>query len=160
VPLLRRRPQAARQQFEMLRLRRLADKVGEERVARYHPVTGGRMLVKPETLEHPDFNYEKMTPEPYPLLGVDIEGNPPQFTSIATDLVSQGISEGWIQTAGGEVVHRSGGPPEDPWAKTHTFIHRDVLTFNFVSGPVSYHVIRQPDKVDGEVTWFYQLERI
>lgn len=155
MPLFKKDPQ-----FQMLRLRRLADRTSGERVHRYHPVTGSRVLVRPETLAQPDFSYDSMEAEPWPLLGVDVEGEAPRLTSISTSLVSQGKNEGWISSTNDRVVHKSGGPPSDPWAKTHTFLHSDVMTFHFQSGDVSYRVIHQPDKYVDSVDWFYQLERI
>lgn len=146
--------------FGVLTLRRLADTSEGSRVHRYHPLTGERLLVRPETLQDPSFSYESMEAEPWPLAGVDIEGEAPKFTSISTSLVSKGREEGWIIITNERIAHRSGGPDFDPWRKTHTFVHCDFITFKFTSGDVAYKVIKQPDKVDDEVTWFYQLEKL
>jgi hypothetical protein len=163
MPLFRKdeEPERLRDKYETLQLRRVADKTGAQRWIRWHPITGDRMVVRPETVAHPDFNYERMEPEPWPLLGVKLENEvPPAFTSIATKLVSKGKTEGWISSTGDQVVHKPGGPPEEPWAKTHTFLHSDTITFHFLNGDVTYKVVHQPDKYEDGVDWFYRLERV
>jgi hypothetical protein len=138
-----------------LRVRKLADKSQGTRVVRYHPETGERHLVNPATNE----------PEPWPFAGLAIEGNLPKVTSVSTTFVNRGRAEGWLELVGEKVVHREGGPPEDPWRVTHTFVHASALVLKTVDGAVRYRVVHQPDKHDDadepsgkRVDWFYGLE--
>jgi hypothetical protein len=99
---------------------------------------------------------------PWPLLGVTLVGDPPKMCVIPMRYVSQIVGEGWCQRSGEQAIHKPGGPPEDPWRKTHTFIHADTITFKLIEGDVVYRVVQQPDKI-GEggsavVTWDYVLE--
>ena len=154
-------------EFEILTVRKLADKNGQERVKKFDAVTGEPKLVNPATPgeEH----------EPWPLLGVTIEADPPQLTSVGTSWVDNGVREGWLKRSGLRAVVRPAGPHDDPLAKTHTFIHMDRLVIDdHERGPVAYRVTRQADKywtADGtpvaeygtepqemEVCHFYLLE--
>lgn len=114
-------------------------------------------------------------PGPHPLAGVRILGDPPQSPAPSTTLVDNGVREGWITREGEHPVVRPGGPKDNPWATSHTFMHADALVFHTLDGDVRYRVVGQPDKYgpDGEpvesydgvkdltgcdVRWFYQLE--
>jgi hypothetical protein len=85
------------------------------------------------------------------VMGVEHVGEPVAYAELATSLVSRGIAEEWIIPEAEEVVHRPGGPPDDPWRVTHTFRHFTHLT---VAG-VEYRVVHQPDKYAdyGEATY-------
>jgi hypothetical protein len=167
---------AAKKKHQVLRIRKLADRRDGERIVRYHPETGERMLVRPETVQAEGFDYAQMTPEPWPLAGVRVEGDVPDVTTISTGVVTRAAAEGWLTVENERVEHRPGGPPSDPWRVTHTFRHADALVLHTVDGDIRYRVTRQPDKYnepeplagkqrDGEaptgtrVDWFYRLER-
>lgn len=121
-------------------LHKRADKSEGRREVRHVETPTGveRRLVNPDTPgdEH----------EPWPLASVDVMGDPPDEHGVSTHLVAAGISEGWITGEGEEVVHRPGGPPDNRWAVTHTFVQYASLTFHFDSGDVTYKVTHQPDK--------------
>lgn len=120
---------------EILRVRKVADRT-VERVVRFDPVTGEKLLVDPAD----------GAVRPYPLAGVRIEGAPPADTTAGTSWVAEAIREGWLVGEGERVVHRPGGPAEWPWAKTHTFVHFDALVVRTLDGDVRYRVTHQPDK--------------
>ena len=143
--------------IEGLRVRKLADQSGE-RITRYNPETGEKYLVNPETGE----------PENWPFLGLKIEGKPPKVTALATSFVIRGQAEGWLSLDNPRMVHRPGGPPEDPWRVTHTFTHADAVTLKTVDGDVRYRVVDNPDKwpeskneqdegFGGEVRWYFRV---
>lgn len=165
----------------ILAFRKLADKTSGRRITRYHPETGAKMLVNPDTPgeEH----------EPWPLLGVrivDVNGSdtdPPQRTAIDVGRVEAGMAEGWIERVGARPVVRPAGAQQDIWTSgttgtPHTFIHADYIIFKTVDGDVRYRVVHQPDKyaADGDdetpvspelyaagetrVDWFYGLELV
>jgi hypothetical protein len=114
---------------EILRVRKLADR--SQPRAEFDPVTGERLTEI----------------QPWPLLGVSIEGDsPPEVTTAGENWVAVAIREGWAVAEGGQVVHRPGGPADDPWAKTHTFRQYDAIVFKTVNGDVRYRVTHQPDK--------------
>lgn len=122
-----------------LRLRKLADRSEGSRITRYDPQTGAKKLVNPDT---PGEDHE-----PWPLAGVQILDDPlPRTCRLSTGLVAQAAHEGWMTIEGGEMVHRPGGPPEDPWRVTHSLRHADELIIHTVDGDVRYTVTRQPDK--------------
>lgn len=147
-----------------LRIRKLADKSEGERIVRFDPETGEKKLVNPHTAgdDH----------EPWPLAGVQIEGDTPKLTRVPTSFVASGRAEGWIELENDRPVHRPGGTPDDPWMKTHTFIHADAVILKTVDGDVRFEVVHQPDKYDDEsgepteeagdptthVDWFYDLK--
>ena len=150
-----------------LAVRKVADKSGGDRVVRYDPATGERKLVNPAT---PGDDHE-----PWPLLGVVVEGETPQTCRVPTSFVQLGVAEGWIEREGEGVVHRAGGPPSDPWRSTHTFVQADTIVLHLADGDLSYRVVHQPDKyadasrqrpydpaTDDNATtvvdWFYDLE--
>jgi len=122
-----------------LAVRKLADRSIGERVVRYDPVTGEKKLVNPAT---PGDQHE-----PWPLLGVRIEGELPDETRVSTRWVAGGVAEGWLELVNEQVVHRPSGPPDDLWrTPPHTFRQADAIIIKTVDGPVTYRVIHQPDK--------------
>lgn len=129
-----------------LMIHKLADKTTGRREVRHVETPDGvqRRLVNPDTPgdEH----------EPWPLAGVEVVGDPPDECGMSTHLVASGIAEGWITGEDEEVVHRPGGPPNNKWAVTHTFVQYKTLTFHFGSGDVTYKVTHQPDKYVAEGT--------
>lgn len=142
-----------------LTVRKLADYSDGERVTRWNPQTGEKYLADPSD---PD------TPKPWPLLGIAIEGKPPTQIELTTSWVGRGAAEGWIELEGAEVVHRAGGPPENPWGVTHSFVHASAIVLKTVEGDVRYEVVDNPDKwplrkndrdegFGGEVRWFYKV---
>lgn len=142
--------------MSILAIRKLADKTSSERVVRFDPETGERKLVNPHTVGNAH--------EPWPLKGVvfcDPNGmmtDPPQETAISTTKVDEGQTEGWLTRENPRVVNKPGGPEDNPLLKVHTFIHADTLVFHTLDGDVRYTVVKQPDKVDDEVTWYYGLQ--
>lgn len=147
---------------EMLMIRKLADKSSGERITRFDPETGEKYLLNPANGAR----------EGWPLAGIKIENDgPPKETSVSTSFVSTGISEGWLVAENGRPVHRPGGNADNPWLKTHTFVHYDRLVMKTVDGDVAYRVVEQPDKYhsgpagtdsvgesDAEIRHFYVLE--
>lgn len=136
-------------------IRKLADTSQGERVRGFHPLAGGPALINPET----------MNPEPWPLAGVS-GITVPKVAKIPMKLVPQWELEGWAHPEGSRVVHAPGGPPEDPWRVTHTFVELDALTLDFVEGSVRYRVTHNPGKyadpseISGtRVDWFYVMEK-
>lgn len=126
-----------------LTLRKLADKSVGERVSMLD-ANGARILVNPDT---PGEDHE-----PWPLVGVRILDDPvPDPCRLSTNLVEQGLHEGWIEVEGDEMVHRPGGPPGNPWRLTHSLRHVDSIVIHTVDGDVEYEVTRQPDKYHGVV---------
>lgn len=135
-----------------LRLRKVADTSAGEEVVVLDPETGARrsMILKPEGRED----------EPWPLLGVQFEGEPPEAARVPTSTIDLGVAEGWVELEGEHVVHRPGGPPEAPYRVTHSFRQADVIIFRFLDGDHRYRVVHQPDKYsDGRVDWYYDIER-
>ena len=163
-----------------LRLRKLADRTSGERVrltrvpagaftidettgdAVFDPAAATSVLVNPAT---PGFDHE-----PWPFAGIRLEGgDPPKTATVSTSFVQNARAEGWMTVEGEQVVHRPGGPPEQPWRVTHTFVHADALVLHTVDGDVRYTVTQQPDKwpaekndrdegFGGDVRWFYELK--
>lgn len=128
--------------LEPLSVRKLADKSVGTRVSRFDPETGERILVNPET----------NAAEPWPLAGVEIVDEAPRYTRVPVSWVAKGRAEGWITLEGEEVVHRPGGPVENLWGTTHTFVHADALVIHTVDGDVRYEVVHQPDKYADDST--------
>lgn len=123
--------------FTSLEIRKLADYSDGERVERFHPESGAKFLADPDTLE----------PRPWPLAGVAlINETLPRHTRMSTNVVKRGQAEGWLELRGMTLAHRPGGPPEDPWRITHTFVQAEEIVINTITGPVVYRVTRQPDK--------------
>lgn len=129
-------------EYQILELRRLADKTSGRREIRFDTGTGERKLVNPDT---PGDNHE-----PWPTLGITIinPDGPPELTTISTDYVTQLVAEGLVDRKGERAVTRPAGPHAAPWSVTpHTFIHADYVVFkDHERGDVIYKVIRQPDK--------------
>src|SRR4051794_9879076 len=104
-----------------LRIRKIADKTAGERVRRFNAETGEPFLINPATGD----------PEPWPLLGLEVvdsngaKSDPPKNTRVPTKWVVRGSAEGWLTLVGERLVHRPGGPVEDPYRITHTFTHAD-----------------------------------
>lgn len=167
MPIFRRRRELA--PLTPLTLQKLADKSKGQRVVRFHPHSGERMLVKPSTLAAPGFDYEQMVAEPWPLAGVTAHGELPERCVVPMSYVERAVGEGWATLTGEKMVHRPGGPPEQPWRVTHTFRQADELVLHLVEGDVVYRVAENPDKwperkdgdlgYGGEVKWTYTLER-
>lgn len=151
----------------MLRVRKLADTSdGSTRVTGVHPVTGEKTLIDPAT----------GAVTSWPLAGVRIVGDTPRSGRLPTRFVNRAKAEGWITLVDPRPVHRPGGPPDDEWRVTHTFIHADAVVVHAEDGDVTYRVTHQPDKyVDGDdpdepvtdeiyaaggtrVDWFYGVE--
>jgi hypothetical protein len=82
---------------------------------------------------------------PYPFAGLVVEAKPKRC-QLPTQWVAQGLAEGWIETEGMRVEHRPGGPVDDQWATTHSFVHYDAIVLKAIDGDVRYRVTRQPDK--------------
>lgn len=129
-----------------LMLRKLADKSSGSRVPMLDS-NGVQILVNPDS----PGEYH----EPWPLAGVKILDNPlPDPCRISTNLVEQGIHEGWITVEGDKMVHRPGGPPGNLWRVTHSLMQVSSITIHTIDGDVHYQVTRQPDKYveDGKDT--------
>lgn len=149
------------------RVRKLADTSSGVREKRYDPITGNAYLVDPEKWDINDQNTWVATP--WPSLGVVVDGDLPKKTTLNTGFVNKAAAEGWAKLENRSIVHRPGGPEEDPWLVTHTFVHADSITFNFLDGDVTYSVVENPDKYPeikndfnegfgGSVNWFYVVE--
>lgn len=133
------RPRNRQQEIRPLAVRLLAEDDGKPRVRGYDPITGAATLIDPAT----------RLPSPKPLAGVRIEGETPKRTVVPMSWVQRGVAEGWLRLEGERVQHRPGGPAEEPWRVTHTFLQADAIILACVGGDVRYRVIRQPDKYDG-----------
>lgn len=143
-----------------LRVRKLAKTDGEVRIRSFDPTTGQKALYNPATERH----------EPWPLLGLTMEGEAPPLAVIPTSFVAKGLEEGWLQLEGIKVVHRSAGNLALPWESEdpHEFIHADAIVLDFVEQTYRYRVTQQPDKwpeekdgpagFGGEVCHFYLAE--
>lgn len=126
----------AEKTVEALTVRKLADTSEGTRVVRFDPVTGEKLLVNPDT----------NAVEPWPLAGVEIVGNVPTFTAVPTSWVGKAKAEGWLTLEGERVEHRPGGPADNVWGTTHTFIHADAIVIHTVGGDVRFKVAKNPDK--------------
>ena len=152
-----------------LRVRKLADK-SEPREKMFDPATGDPILMTPEDAEklreklHTIRDLFVETPRPF--AGLQIEGKPPRRVKMPTTWVARGISEGWLKGKGKKLVHRSAGPPGNPWASSHTFVHYETITLRTVDGDVVYKIRQNPDKwpdkkeaeagFGGDVRWVYE----
>lgn len=120
-----------------LTIRKLADHSGGgSRVPGVDPDTGKRALINPATGRV----------EPWPLLGVVIQGEAPQRCTVSTKFIEKGVGEGWISMEGARGVARPGGSGAQPWAKAYSFVHAEAVVFHCVGGDVRYRVTHQPDK--------------
>jgi hypothetical protein len=135
-----------------LTIRKLRREDGKPRIPGWDPLTGEKTLIDPTTLR----------PSPYELEGVEPEGEVPDRFTVPMKLLQAWRAEGWVscEPPEGRVVHRPGGPPEDPWRITHTFLHYDRVTLGFLSDPIAATVTHQPDKYadHSEATYPDQLE--
>lgn len=149
-----------------LRVRKLADRSAGERVTRYDPETGQSYQADPEVWNRSD--PETWIASPWPFAGLKIE-EAPKRCEIPTSFVERGLVEGWLSIKAPRMVHRPGGPPEQPWAVTHTFRHGETLVLHAVDGDVRYTVVENPDKwpaskndrdegFGGDVRWFYDVK--
>jgi hypothetical protein len=156
----------------MFKFRKLADySDGSVRVRRYDPLTGDPYLVNPVTNQM----------EPWPLLGVTVEGEVPTLDRISADYVARAVVEGWAEWFGHRMEHKPGGPPEDPWLVTHTFHQADKIVFHvllpdkgqwaegttLVKRDLVYSVVSQPGKHEDasepsgwRIDWTFQLELV
>lgn len=168
--------------YRGLVLRKLADRSEGERVERLRvPPSavrsdGGDLIIDPSAAQR--FMLNPDTPgyehEPWPTAGMRFEGEPETHARIPTSTVAVGVEEGWISLEGERVVHRPGGPPENPWKVTHTFRHADAIVLHMVDGDYRYRVVENPDKwperkdddpsypdglgFGGDVRWYYDAE--
>lgn len=181
--------------MESLRIRKLADKTVGERVRGIlvpasalkidqetgmvfvDPSLGRSVLFNPAT---PDIEEEN-----WPFVGVEFANTDgstaeaaPSPIRVSTSYISQARREGWAELVGETVVHRPGGPEEDPWrpGTAHTFQQAKQIILHTVNGDAVYNVVGQPDKhpkkkVDdpaypdglgfgGEVKNYYDLELV
>lgn len=160
--------------YKGLTIRKLADKSEGERVVGYvarnfEVDADGVAFFRPDDLER--ILYNPATPgiehEPWPSAGVRVEDSP-RYARIPTSSVLNWKAEGWLELEGETMVHRSGGPVENPWLVTHSFVHATAIVLNTVDGPVRYRVVENPDKwpaekdgdtgFGGDVRWFYDCE--
>lgn len=135
---------------QVLVVRKLAEKEGHTRLRMN--VGGEDRLVNPETpgVEH----------ESYPLRGYLLV-DAPENVSVGMDWLKKQVAEGWVSTDGEDMVFKPGGPPDNPWAVTHTFTQWDEVTFHCYDGDVTYQVTRNADKDEaGEVLWSLDLEMV
>jgi hypothetical protein len=123
-------------------------------------------------------------PGTWPLDRVEHIGEPPEECNVSMHVVLEGLSRGYIEGEGHEVVTRPGGPAGNKWLPTtncptpHNFHHFTHLT---IAG-VRYEVTHQPDKYadDGDgnfdddepvtdelydagqtrVDWFYSIKKV
>jgi hypothetical protein len=126
------------------RVRKLADKSSGKRVKKFDPETGESYLADPETWVKDDPSTHVATP--WPSLGYVIEGELPKRTALNTGFVNRAVAEGWAELENRRVEHRPGGPEDDPWKVTHTFVQGDSITFHFADGDVKYNITKNPDK--------------
>jgi hypothetical protein len=163
--------------MEALRVRKLADRSGEERVKLTHPVTGVADLYTQADADKliPALNalLAEFSPSPYPLAGISLnDGKPPKHFCVSEGFIAEAKAEGWVTTEPEQVeqpVIRSTGPAGNPWATPpHTFVHYEQIVFHTVEGTVVYEVAENPDKwpeekdgpagFGGEVRHFYELK--
>lgn len=127
-----------------LSFRKLADKSRGERLE-WKDRDGNKHLINPENGKR----------EPWPLIGVLIEGEKPARCEISMAFVDKAVSEGWMTRVGERVVTAPGGPPRNPNAKTHVFHQCDEIIIHAVElcglepvkVDVRYKVLRNPAKV-------------
>jgi hypothetical protein len=98
---------------------------------------GEQRLVNPDT---PGYEHE-----PWPLAGVELY-EMPKRAKLPYSWVQKGVGEGWLEMEGVNVVHRPGGPSNDPWRVTHTFVQAEAIVFKCVDGVYRYRVVENPDK--------------
>lgn len=151
------------------RIRKLANTSSGSREKRYDPVTGEAYLVDPDSWELNDRS--TWVPSPWPSLGVVAEGELPKKTVLNTGFVQKALAENFAEMENRSIVHRPGGPEEDPWRVTHSFVQADSITFHFSDQDVKYKVLENPDKYPakknefdegfgGDVRWHYVVELV
>lgn len=155
-------------------IRKLADQ-DAEREKIFHPVTGDPILLEPEAAEQAVAALAEIMatvePSPRPFLGIQVEGETPETTTVGERWVAAGRSEGWLEVEGEEVIYRTSGPPENPYGPPpHVFVHYTAIILKTVDGDVRYKVTENPDKwpeekegeagFGGEVRWYYTLELV
>ncbi len=145
--------------YEMLRIRKLADKSTGRRAVAHDRDTGESYLYDPDT---PGYDHE-----PWPFVGIKFEGDAPELTRVPMKFIDAGKAEGWLRLEGEKVTHAPGGPPGQPWKVTHTFITGDRVVFLTVDGEVAYDITHNPGKYDDEsepsgkrVDHFFELRRV
>lgn len=160
--------------IEMMFVRNLADRTDDDipRVSGKHPVTGEKTLLNAET----------GAVAPWPSAGMCFASKygrpaePPTHTKVSMQWAQKAEAEGWAKLINPRPIHRPGGPADDPWRVTHTFIHADALEFymvdpknEFESRTYRFTVIGQPDKREDPnqpgsgvmiVEWTYELELV
>ena len=81
--------------------------------------------------------------------------------------------EPWIELVNVRPVTKPAGPPDNPWAKRHDFLHCDELVLHMIDGDRRYKVVANPDKYDAEgnptdvvgdpnaeVRWYYDADLV
>lgn len=113
---------------------------------------------------------ERHSPRTSDLAGKPV--GPPPHIRVPMDYAQR---ESWIQLVNPQAVVKPGGPADDPYRLTHTFLHADALVLHTETGDFRYRVVRQPDKYSGviedggeptdatgdpraEVRWFYDAD--
>lgn len=103
---------------------------------------------------------------PWPSAGVRLESIP-NLTRVSMRWVDENRADGWIRIEGEKIVHAPAGPPQRPWARSHTFITADRIIFDTVDGEVVYDVVHNPGKYDDtsdpsgkRVDHFFELRRV
>ena len=116
--------------------------------------------IRPLTLKkHADLEAWDGVTMPRPLLGIELVDAPARIR-VSTTKIAEGLAEGWIDASDPGVEHASGGPPEDPWRVTHTFLTYSKFVFKCLVSPVTYKVVGQPGKDEQGVRWYYECERV
>lgn len=146
-----------------LTVRKLAGADDLAREVRFHPQTGEKYFANPITGEA----------RPLPLAGVTFAdpstGEPIDAPALIVVPHHYADREDWIELVNPQPIHKPGGPADNPWRQSHTFLHVDELVFHMVDGDYRYRVVHQPDKYDDEtgeptdnagdptthVDWFY-----
>lgn len=143
--------------------RKLADTSDGERVKRFDPETGEAYLADPATWDRD--NPGTWEPKPWPSAGFEIVGGPPRKLRVPTSSLAAWKAEGFAIVEGETVEHAPGGPAENEWKVTHTFVHVKAFTLKTVNGDYRYTVTQQPGKYadKGEpsgqrVDWFYDAD--
>ena len=151
-----------------------ADRTDGERVKRYDPETGEGYLADPSTWRRDD--PATWVEKPWPATAIELIDGAPASAQTTLQWIRKRQAEGLVVVEGERPEHRPGGPPDDLWRVTHTFIHIDALVLKTTDGDVRYRVVRQPDKYvaggadedlvtpdiyaagETDVAWFYLLE--
>jgi hypothetical protein len=154
----------------VLTIRKHADKTTQTRHTRFYEVTdeNGKVIGVEKRLVNPDTAGDEH--EAWPLVGVSFanpddgsRADPPKLTTINTQKITEGISEGWVTAEGANPVVRPAGPTMDTWHSTqtgqpHIFMHYDRLTFHTLDGDFTYKVTHQPDKYADHAEATYEIK--